>query len=77
MAVKPSVARVYSGFARGTDCIITELEVSVTPGIPTFSVIGLCDSSIRESHGRILTALRSSDAASPWEMTALRSNRAK
>lgn len=60
MAVKPSVARVYSGFARGTDCIITELEVSVTPGIPTFSVIGLCDSSIRESHGRILTALRSS-----------------
>ncbi|MBO4449561.1 MAG: ATP-binding protein, partial [Clostridiales bacterium] len=60
MAVKPKVARVYSGFARGTDCIISELEVSVTPGIPTFSVIGLCDSSIRESQGRILTALRSS-----------------
>ncbi|MBO4681304.1 MAG: ATP-binding protein [Clostridiales bacterium] len=60
MSSKPSVARIYSGFARGTDCVISELEVSVTPGIPTFSVIGLCDSSIRESHGRIMSALRSS-----------------
>lgn len=59
MAGKPSIARIYSGFTRGTDCIISELEISVTPGIPTFSVIGLCDSSIRESQGRIMSALRS------------------
>lgn len=59
MSKKPSVARIYSGFARGTDCVISELEISVTPGIPTFSVIGLCDSSIRESHGRIMSAIRS------------------
>ena len=65
MSSKPSVARIYSGFARGTDCVISELEVSVTPGIPTFSVIGLCDSSIRESHGRIMSALRSSGFSMP------------
>ena len=65
MSVKPSVARIYSGFARGTDCVISELEVSVTPGIPTFSVIGLCYSSIRESHGRITSALRSSGFSMP------------
>ena len=65
MSSKPSVARIYSGFARGTDCIISELEVSVTPGIPTFSVIGLCDSSIRESQGRIMSAIRSAGFKMP------------
>ena len=65
MSGKPSVARIYSGFARGTDCVISELEVSVTPGIPTFSVIGLCDSSIRESQGRLVSALGSAGFKMP------------
>lgn len=65
MSGKPSVARIYSGFTKGTDCVISELEVSVTPGIPTFSVIGLCDSSIRESQGRLITALSSSGYKMP------------
>lgn len=65
MSGKPSVARIYSGFVKGTDCVISELEVSVTPGIPTFSVIGLCDSSIRESQGRIMSALRSTGYKMP------------
>lgn len=65
MSGKPSVARIYSGFARGTDCVISELEVSVTPGIPTFSVIGLCDSSIRESHGRLVSAISSAGFKMP------------
>ena len=65
MTGKPSVARIYSGFARGTDCVISELEVSVTPGIPTFSVIGLCDSSIRESHGRLVSAISSAGFKMP------------
>ena len=65
MAGKPSIARVYSGFARGTDCVISELEISVSPGIPTFSVIGLCDSSIRESHGRLISAIGSAGFRMP------------
>lgn len=65
MSGKPSVARVYSGFARGTDCVISEIEISVSPGIPTFSVIGLCDSSIRESHGRLISALKSAGFKMP------------
>lgn len=65
MSGKPSVARIYSGFARGMDCVISELEVSVTPGIPTFSVIGLCDSSIRESHGRLISAIGSAGYKMP------------
>lgn len=65
MSGKPSVARIYSGFTRGTECVISELEISVTPGIPTFSVIGLCDSSIRESHGRLISALGSAGFKMP------------
>ena len=65
MSVKHSIARIYSGFTRGTDCVLSELEISVTPGIPTFSVIGLCDSSIRESHGRLISALGSAGFKMP------------
>ena len=65
MSAKPSIARIYSGFTRGTDCVLSELEISVTPGIPTFSVIGLCDSSIRESHGRLISALGSAGFKMP------------
>ena len=65
MPGKPSIARIYSGFTRGTECVISELEISVTPGIPTFSVIGLCDSSIRESHGRLISALGSAGFKMP------------
>lgn len=60
MANRQKVYKVYSCFLEGITGIISEIEVSITPGIPTFDVIGLCDSSIRESRGRIQAALRSS-----------------
>ena len=51
------VSKVYSCFNDGTGAVLSEIEVSVTPGIPTFSVLGLCDSSIREAQGRLQSAL--------------------
>lgn len=51
------VSKVYSCFNDGTGAVLSEIEVSVTPGIPTFSVLGLCDSSIREAYGRLRSAL--------------------
>ena len=51
------VSKVYSCFNDGTGAVLAEIEVSVTPGIPTFSVLGLCDSSIREAYGRLRSAL--------------------
>ena len=59
MASKPNVARLYSCFASGTDSTITLIEVSIAPGIPSFSVIGLCDSSIKEAQGRLISAFKS------------------
>ena len=59
MASKPNVATLYSCFASGTDTTVSLIEVSISPGIPSFSVIGLCDSSIRESQGRLKSAFKS------------------
>ena len=59
MASKPNVARLFSCFATGTEVIDTVVEVAIAPGIPTFSVIGLCDSSIREAQGRLISAFKS------------------
>ncbi|MCR4557564.1 MAG: ATP-binding protein [Saccharofermentans sp.] len=59
MASRPNVARLYSCFATGTDSTVSTIEVSISPGIPTFSVIGLCDSSIKESQGRLISAFKS------------------
>ncbi|MBO4243182.1 MAG: ATP-binding protein [Clostridiales bacterium] len=60
MEKQQSVFKVYSCFAEGMKGVISEIEVSVSPGLPTFDIIGLCDSSIRESRGRIRSALVSS-----------------
>lgn len=54
---RQKVFKIYSCLAEGQAGIMSEIEVSILPGIPTFDVIGLCDSSIRESRGRIQAAL--------------------
>lgn len=65
MASKPNVVTVFSCFASGTDSTVSLIEVSISPGIPTFSVIGLCDSSIREAQGRLRSAFKSSGFVMP------------
>lgn len=65
MASKPNVARLYSCFATGVDSTVALIEVSISPGIPSFSVIGLCDSSIRESQGRLISAFKSTGFTMP------------
>ena len=57
MGSRVRLAKVYTGYAEGLDGKIYEIETAITPGIPYFDVIGMCDSSIRESGGRIKAAL--------------------
>ncbi|MCQ2534597.1 MAG: YifB family Mg chelatase-like AAA ATPase [Clostridia bacterium] len=64
MSRKQKVIRLYSGFADGVIGIKSEIEISHTSGLPNLDIIGLCDSSIRESRGRIKAAL----IASGYEM---------
>lgn len=57
MSNKVTVVKVHTSFLDGMAPQLALIEVSITPGLPTFDVIGLCDSSIRESRGRIGPAL--------------------
>jgi len=57
MAQRLKVTKVYSSFTDGMQAVPAEIEVSLSPGIPTYTVIGQCDSSIKESRGRISAAL--------------------
>lgn len=59
MAVRHKVVKVESCFADGMTATRSVIEISLSPGIPTFDITGLCDSSIRESRGRITSAIRS------------------
>ena len=59
MASKPNVVKIFSSFAAGTTVYIASVEVSISPGIPSYSVIGQCDSSIKESQGRLKSAFKS------------------
>ena len=59
MAVRQRVVKIGSCFVDGVLATLSEIEISLSPGIPTFDIIGLCDSSIRESRGRIVSAVRS------------------
>ena len=65
MGSKIKVVRIYSCYADGLARVPTEIEISLSPGLPTFDVIGLCDSTIRESRGRIKSALISSGFVMP------------
>ena len=59
MAVRQKVVKLKSCFLDGIIATVSDIEISLTPGIPTFEIIGLCDSAIRESRGRITAAVRS------------------
>ena len=57
--------KVYSAIADGINGERVLIEVSISPGLPSFDIIGLCDASIRESKGRILTAIKKSGFGIP------------
>ncbi|SCW40689.1 magnesium chelatase family protein [Ruminococcaceae bacterium YRB3002] len=59
MTVRHKVVKIESCFVDGVLAQRSTIEISLSPGIPTFDIVGLCDSSIRESRGRITSAVRS------------------
>ena len=65
MASKVRIVQVYTSFADGMSYQSAKIEVSISPGLPSFDVIGLCDPSIRESRGRIQPALTASGFTMP------------
>jgi len=56
---------LYSYTLHGLTAVKVTVEVSVTPGLPKFEIIGLPDTSIRESKERIFQSLRANGFTVP------------
>lgn len=58
-AVKPKNAKVKTLYIQGLDGRLAEVEASIFPGLPSFEVVGLGDSAIREAKERVRASIRS------------------
>jgi len=59
------LSKVNSGCVVGIDACPVDVEVDISNGLPCFSVVGLPDTSIRESRDRIRSAIRNSGFTFP------------
>ena len=54
------LAIVKSTVLHGLDGQIVEVEVDVSRGLPCFDIVGLPDTSVRESKDRVRSAIKNS-----------------
>ncbi|HEX7777630.1 MAG TPA: magnesium chelatase domain-containing protein, partial [Vicinamibacterales bacterium] len=54
------LARISAAAVFGIDAIPVAVEVDVTPGLPVVTMVGLPDTTVRESRDRVRTAIRNS-----------------
>ena len=59
------LARLWSATIFGVDASLVQVEVDVSFGLPTFTMVGLPDSSVRESRDRVRSAILNSGFAFP------------
>lgn len=59
------ISKVSSGCVAGIDAYTIDVEVDVSHGIPSFTVVGLPDTAIKESRDRIRAAVKNSGYAFP------------
>ena len=45
----------------GVDGIITDVETDISNGLPSFEIVGLPDSAVKESKERVRSAIKNSD----------------
>ena len=50
-------ARIYAATTLGIDGRIIDVEVDVSPGLPGFELVGLSDTSVKESKERVTVHL--------------------
>ncbi|WP_105618069.1 YifB family Mg chelatase-like AAA ATPase [Vallitalea okinawensis] len=59
------VSTVNSATLMGIDATIVKVEVDISDGLPTFDIVGLPDSSVREAKERVKSAIKNSDFRFP------------
>lgn len=59
------LSHVWSSTTIGVDALPIEIETNIRGGVPSYTVVGLPDGAVRESHQRIWAALRNSNLPNP------------
>ena len=59
------VSKIKSGAIHGVEGYIVEVEVDLGQGLPTFDIVGLPDSAVKESRERVRAAIKNSGFALP------------
>ncbi|MBN1622676.1 MAG: YifB family Mg chelatase-like AAA ATPase, partial [Endomicrobiales bacterium] len=54
------LAQIKSSAVYGIDAYLVDVEVYLSKGLPSFSIVGLPDASVRESKDRVVSAVRNS-----------------
>lgn len=62
-------SKVFSGALNGLDAQLVEVEIDVSQGLRSFSIVGLPDKAIKESEERVDSAIKSSKLLSPHART--------
>ena len=60
-------AKVISCAIIGLDGAIVEVEADISPGLPTFTIVGLPDTAVQESRERVRAAIRDSGCTFPMK----------
>src|SRR5664280_878618 len=55
---KNRYAKISTCFLYGIEGFLADIEVAISPGLPAFEIVGLCDPSIRKSKERVRAAIR-------------------
>lgn len=59
------ITRIYSVAFEGVEARLVEIQCAVTPGLPSFSIVGLADKAVSEARERVRAALTSLGIALP------------
>lgn len=60
-----ALAKIYSASVLGLDAMPVEVEVDISQGLPSFTIVGLPDKAIEESKERVRSAIRNSKVTFP------------
>ncbi|MFC2007992.1 YifB family Mg chelatase-like AAA ATPase [Chloroflexota bacterium] len=61
------LAKVRSCALIGLDGAIVEVEVDISPGLPSFTIVGLPDTAVQEAKERVRSAIRNSGCTFPMK----------
>jgi magnesium chelatase family protein len=61
------LAKVHSGAIVGLDGAVVEVEVDISQGLPSFTIVGLPDAAVQEAKERVRAAIRNSGGIFPMK----------